>query len=668
MSSDETRHQTAHTLQGAAAQPAAGVTQNAGTTHAESFAAADPHISEFASSIGVIEAVADTAIPDPERVGAAAPIETLAVPEQPLASATIVIDTGHVDLAPAPAESARSVSTTIARPAPDPVRVQPAAPSSAPGGESPPPPRPRVRLNPLVDQSQDRPRPTLGTPPAESTEAPPLESLATSGGSFEMAAPAEVPPASAPPAALDAAAAAEAALAATFLTATRVDLPPRQEELSPDLEAEIEAALASGQFASQPPPPPPPPLAALPAEQAAAEPAAEEAPAVIPSPERPAEDEVTQGTRLTGRVQSIHGDDVFLDLGYRAPGVVSLRQFEAGKQPEVGQQFQVTVDRVDPGEGLIHANLPRGRRRISGNWDAVSAGQTVDCMVTGVNKGGLEVTVSNLRGFLPASQVDLRFVNDLQQFVGQKLTVQVVEANPKKRNLVVSRRNHLLVEREEAEQNLWKTLALGQVFRGTVKTIKDYGAFIDIGGVDGFLHVGEMSWNRVRHPTDLLAEGQEVEVQVISLDAEKKRIGLGMKQLVADPWQLAVDKYAPGKTVSGRVTRTADFGAFVELEPGVEGLVHISELDYQRVRRVSDVVQEGQTLDVQVLEVIPDRKRISLSLKALKEKPAEARPPADEDLAPSGGEDYSRRRRGNLKGGTGSSSRGGLFGDPNRFS
>jgi small subunit ribosomal protein S1 len=390
-------------------------------------------------------------------------------------------------------------------------------------------------------------------------------------------------------------------------------------------------------------------------------------PAVAPAPDRPAEEDVTQGTRLTGRVQSIHGDDVFLDLGYRAPGIMSLRQFEAGKQPEVGQQFLVVVDRVEAGEGLIHVNLPRGRRRISGNWDAVTAGAIVDCMVTGINKGGLEVTVSNLRGFLPASQVDLRFVSDMQQFVGQKLTVQVVEANPKKRNLVVSRRNYLIAERQEAEENLWKTLSLGQVFQGTVKTIKDYGVFVDIGGVDGFLHVGEMSWNRIRHPSDLLAEGQAVEVQVISLDADKKRIGLGMKQLVANPWQLAADKYAAGKTVSGRVTRTAEFGAFVELEPGVEGLVHISELDHQRVRRVSDVLQEGQTIDVQVLEVIPDRKRISLSVKALKQKPAEVKP-ADEDLAPSAGEEFTRRRRGPLKGGTGGSSRGGLFGDPGRFS
>jgi len=330
--------------------------------------------------------------------------------------------------------------------------------------------------------------------------------------------------------------------------------------------------------------------------------------------------------------------------------------------------LQVTIDRVDAQNGLIYVNLPRGRRRVSGNWEAVSPGQIVDCMVTGTNKGGLQVNVSNLRGFLPASQVDLGYISNLDQFVGQKLTVQVVEVNPKKRNLVVSRRACLEVERQEAEANLWKSLAAGQVFRGTVKTVKDYGAFIDIGGVDGFLHVGEISWTRVRHPSDLLQEGQEVEVQVISLDPERKRIGLGMKQLIANPWQDAVERYPTGKTVSGSVTRITNFGAFVELEPGLEGLVHISELDHKRVHRVTDVLQEGQQVDVQVLEVDPGRKRVGLSLKALKEKLAEERPPGDEKLAPGGDEPVTRRRRGPLKGGYGNSSGPGLFGDPRQFS
>ena len=657
MSSDVTRDETTPATPG----NVAGSAQNpAGGGNGQPPTFDDPHLCEIVSSAGEVEAIADTAIPDSER--AAAPhVEATTAPEQPFASSTVIIDTESLAEAeppaaqrqPGPPEATSPVQQS-ARPRSGEQRPAETTPASTSGGSAEAT-RPRVRLNPTV--------------PADAVARPvPAFSGATGGAAqpsaegspavaFDLTVTPELP-ADGSPGAAAAPQPAAVAQAATFVAAAPVDLPPRQQELSADLEAEIEAALAGGQHAAPPVPVPLPPDAEADAE--------ESGPAAPPSPERPAEEDLTQGTRLGGKVQSVHGDDVFLDLGYRAPGVVSLRQFESGKQPEVGQTFQVTVDRIEPGEGLIHVNLPRGRRRISGNWDAVSAGQVVDCMVTGVNKGGLEITVSNLRGFLPASQVDLRFVSDLQQFVGQKLTVQVVEANPKKRNLVVSRRNYLMTEREEAETNLWQTLATGQVFQGTVKTIKDYGAFVDIGGVDGFLHVGEMSWNRVRHPSDLLAEGQQVEVQVISLDAERKRIGLGMKQLVGNPWQLAADKYAPGKTVSGRVTRTADFGAFVELEAGVEGLIHISELDHQRVRRVSDILQEGQTIDVRVLEVIPDRKRISLSLKALKEKPEDSKP-ADEDLAPSGGEEYTRRRRDQLKGGTGGESRGGLFGDPNRF-
>ncbi|MBW3543578.1 MAG: S1 RNA-binding domain-containing protein, partial [Planctomycetes bacterium] len=375
-------------------------------------------------------------------------------------------------------------------------------------------------------------------------------------------------------------------------------------------------------------------------------------------------EELQRGTRLTGKIVALRSDDVFFDLGLRAPGVVSKRQFESGKPPEVGQQLVVVVDRVDAAEELIHLNLPRGRRRISGNWEALTKGAVVDCIVTGTNKGGLQVTVSNLRGFLPASQVDVRFISELEPYIGQKLAVEVVEVNPKKRNLVVSRRAVIERERREAEANLWQTLALGQTYRGTVKTVKDYGAFIDIGGVDAFLHVGEMSWNRIRHPEEVLSEGQEVEVQVISLDPERKRIGLGMKQLIKNPWQAATETYAPGSTVSGKVTRTAAFGAFIELEEGVEGLVHISELDHARVKRVTDVLREGQQVDVQVLEVDPERRRISLSLKALKEKQAE-QAPAEEEPPP---EQPQRRRRTPLKGGTGTSQAGGgLFGDPNRF-
>lgn len=431
---------------------------------------------------------------------------------------------------------------------------------------------------------------------------------------------------------------------------------PAKDDLDAEMQAEIDAAMASGELNLAGP-------KAVPSVPAAAE-----GDGAKGGSGKPTEEELIRGVRLTGKIQSVHGDDVFLDLGYRAPGVVQARQFESGKKPEPGQQIEVVVEKVDQANGLILVNLPRGLRKGGGNWDSLTVGQIVDCVVSKTNKGGLEVTISSIRGFLPASQVDLGFVSKLEPLVGQKLRVQVTEVNPKKKNLIVSRRAYLLIERKEAEENIWKTLEVGQKFGGRVKTVKDYGAFIDIGGVDGFLHIGEMSWTRIRHPADVLKEGQQVDVQVISLDREKKKIGLGLKQLAQNPWASAAEKYAVGNTVSGKVTRTTEFGAFVELEPGVEGLIHISEMDYKRIKKVTDVVKDGQMVDAKVLELDLDRRRISLSLKALKEKPEEPKV-ADEDLAPSAAAAaYAPKRRGPLKGGThGGASGGGLFGNPRDF-
>jgi small subunit ribosomal protein S1 len=330
----------------------------------------------------------------------------------------------------------------------------------------------------------------------------------------------------------------------------------------------------------------------------------------------------------------------------------------------VGEEFLVIADKFDAENGVILVNLPKATRRPKGNWEELSVGQIVDCYVNKTNKGGLEVTVSNMRAFLPASQVDLGFVSSLETYVGQKFPVQITEVNPAKRNLVVSRRVLLIQERKEAASQFWQNVEVGQQFAGVVKTIKDYGAFVDLGGVDGFLHVGEMSWSRIKHPSDILQEGAQIDVVILSLDREKQKIGLGMRQLAQNPWALAADKYAVGRTVSGKVTRVTDFGAFVELEAGVEGLIHISELDHRRVKRVADVLTVGQEVQAQVLEVQPDRQRISLSLKALKEKP-EA--PKDEDLAPGKGQAYERKRKEPLRGGTGSGNAGGLFGNPGDF-
>jgi len=377
-----------------------------------------------------------------------------------------------------------------------------------------------------------------------------------------------------------------------------------------------------------------------------------------------------QGQRLQAVIQSIHGDDVFLDLGSRIPGVLQRRQFEGLEPPEVGKQLSVVVSKVDENQGLIAVNMPGGKSRPGGNWDAVEKGQIVDVTVTKTNKGGLEVMVGSLRGFMPAGQVDLRFVENLEPYIGQKLQAKVTEKNPAKKNLVVSRRAILIDQRKELEVDFWSTIEEGQEFTGQVKTLKDYGAFVDLGGADGFLHIGQISWTHITNPNEVLTEGQEVNVLVLKVEKDKKKVSLGMKQLSQDPWVEAAEKYTPDTVITGRVTRTADFGAFVELEPAIEGLIHISELDWKRVRKVTDVVKEGQEVQAKVLDFDSTKRRVSLSLKAMSTDPKIAEEAAAEAAAEEAAKNAPpRKAREDLRGGIGApaSSGGGLFGNPTDF-
>lgn len=488
--------------------------------------------------------------------------------------------------------------------------------STDPSGEEP---RKRPVLNPTVDENQ-------------------VKAVGSIGSSVTAEADAE--------AAAIVSDTAQAMAAAPAGPVGQVELPPKEQSLDDSLEKEIEAAM-SGQMSS----PTEAPVGALaPSTAAEALPASEE--------------QLEAGTKLKAKVQSVTAEDVFCEVGYRSPGLLPARQFPQGKQPRVGEEFLVIVEKFDPENGVILVNLPKATRKARGNWDELTVGQITECLVNKTNKGGLEVTVGGLRAFLPASQVDLGFVTAMDSLVGQKLTVQITELNPAKRNLVVSRRAVLIAERKEMAGAFWEKVEVGQQFAGTVKTIKDYGVFIDLGGADGFLHIGEMSWTRVKHPSEVVQEGMKCDVVVLSLDREKHKIGLGMRQLAHNPWAGASMKYTIGLEVSGKVTRITDFGAFVELEPGVEGLIHISELDHQRIRKVTDVVNVGQEVQAKVLEVVPDRQRISLSMKALKQKPEK---PKDEDLAPGKGEVYERKRKEPLRGGTTASSGGGLFGNPGDF-
>jgi len=298
------------------------------------------------------------------------------------------------------------------------------------------------------------------------------------------------------------------------------------------------------------------------------------------------------------------------------------------------------------------------------DWSDLEEGMVVEARVTGHNSGGLECEVNHIRGFIPVSQISLFRVENLEEFADEKFRCLVSEVNPRRGNLVLSRRAVLEREREEAKQKLLATLEPGQVFEGVVRKLMDFGAFVDLGsGVDGLLHISQMSWARINHPREVVSEGQSIKVKILKYDPQTGRIGLAYRDMLPDPWREAEMKFPPGSQAKGKVMKIMDFGAFVELEPGVEGLVHISELSHKRVWRVTDVVKEGDEVEVMVKSVDPQTRRIALSMKDLIE------PPQDEKKAKQGEEpgqpaEKSKRRQPPsepLKGGLGRST-GSRFG------
>jgi small subunit ribosomal protein S1 len=291
---------------------------------------------------------------------------------------------------------------------------------------------------------------------------------------------------------------------------------------------------------------------------------------------------------------------------------------------------------------------------VVADWNTVAEGMVVEARVLETNKGGLSVDVNGIRGFMPISQIDLFRVEDAAQFVNQRLLCVVTDVDPTERNLIVSRRALLEKQREEQREKLWAELAEGQVRTGIVRSVRDFGAFVDLGGVDGLLHVSEMSWRRGQDATKLVQPGQSIEVVVVKIDHERRKLSLSVKQLQAGPWENIHDRYGIGQIVKGTVTRAKEFGAFVELEPGVEGLIHVSELARKRVWRVSDVVKEGQEVQVKILNINAAEQRMSLSLReALPDEKPPPSPDETEEAADEGPPPEPRPRNPNLRGGIG---------------
>ena len=367
-------------------------------------------------------------------------------------------------------------------------------------------------------------------------------------------------------------------------------------------------------------------------------------------------------SRHMARVVAVQRDDVFVELGGKDQGTLPVAQFE--EPPVPGASFEVVVARFNPEDGLYELTLP-GKAAEIADWSHVSEGMLVDARVTGHNTGGLECEVNHIRGFIPVSQIAMYRVENLAEFVDQKLTCLVTEANPMRRNLVLSRRAVLEREREEARKALLASLAPGQIREGVVRKLLDFGAFVDLGGVDGLLHVSQMAWGRIQHPRDVLQEGQTIRVRIERVDETTGKISLGYREMLESPWTNADGKYLVNTVVRGRVVKIMDFGAFVELEPGVEGLVHISELSFKRVARTADVVQEGQEVDVMVLSVDTNAQRISLSIKAALRPPEPETPPEGESAQqgqPAPAPKPKKQPTQPLQGGLGRSTQGKSFG------
>ncbi len=318
-----------------------------------------------------------------------------------------------------------------------------------------------------------------------------------------------------------------------------------------------------------------------------------------------------------GTVIAVTADSVLVDIGYKSEGIFSLTEFQNDREPpKPGDKLLISVKGRNP-EGYYE--LTRGKVERPADWEALEKAfndkTTIVATVTGVVKGGLNVNVG-VRAFMPASRTGTREAAEMEKLVGQEIRCRITKLDVTEEDVVVDRR--IIAEEDESATKVrrFSELKEGDTVRGTVRSLADYGAFVDIGGVDGLLHVGEISWQRVNKPSDVLAVGDQVEARILKIDPDKRRISLSMKQLQPHPWDVVPEKYKVGERVRGTVTRIADFGAFVELEPGIEGLIHISEMSWaKRVRTAGDVVKPGETVEAVILGVNPGERRISLGLK-----------------------------------------------------
>lgn len=337
---------------------------------------------------------------------------------------------------------------------------------------------------------------------------------------------------------------------------------------------------------------------------------------------------IKEGEIVKGKVMTVTASDVLVDIGFKSEGAVPLKEFgEDAAAVEIGAEVEVFLENVEDSEGRVV--LSKQKADFMRVWDHIKeahdTGNTVQGRLMRRIKGGIVVDLFGVEAFLPGSQIDIRQVKNFDQFIGEEFPFKIIKLNKARRNIVVSRRAVLEEERSRMRSEIIKELDEGQIREGVVKNITDFGAFIDLGGVDGLLHITDMSWGRVSHPSELVNIGDRIRVKVLNYDRERERISLGLKQLTSHPWENIGDSYPEGTPTQGRVVSITDYGAFVELEEGIEGLVHISEMSWtQHVRHPSKLVNIGDTVDVMVLKLDKDNQKISLGMKQTDPDPWES--------------------------------------------
>jgi small subunit ribosomal protein S1 len=329
------------------------------------------------------------------------------------------------------------------------------------------------------------------------------------------------------------------------------------------------------------------------------------------------------GEIVKGTVIEVRPKEVLVDIGYKSEGVISGNEFIDIKTVKVGDLVDVLIEKLEDKDGMVI--LSKEKAEFKQNWDKIlticNEGGTIQGKVTAIVKGGLIVNIG-VEAFLPASQIDVTTPKNLAQYVGNTYEFKVVKINQDRQNIVLSRRELIEAERTGRRQKLLGEMVPGDIRKGTVKNITDFGAFIDLNGIDGLLHITDMSWGRIGHPSEILKVGQDIDVVVLDINKEKERVSLGLKQKMANPWDLIESKFPVGTKVKGKVVNLVPYGAFVELEPGVEGLIHVTELSWtKRIAKPSDVLKQDQEVEAVVLGINRDEQKISLGIRQLETNP-----------------------------------------------